>query len=573
MSTPANRIRRKLSGESVSPGAAAAQALLFTPAALDTLETDSFPVTDIPKELERLNNAIQKSRHQLKEIYPRLNGKNNAEVQYIFKIQLQLLEDASLLTELKEELLSRKLNIEHIIARYMRTLQSRFASIDDELMRSKFFDIQDVCRRILQNLLDIEHIRNPSIQHIEKSVIFVAEKLLPSELALLDLKKITGVIIEEESFFSHVAVMLKSLGIPAVINTPGAASLIHNGDSVLLDAYNGTIVIWPNEKEIDSILAKKENNWSNTAVKTPRHAKLCVTADNKRVRLEANIGSLKDAREALYYGAEGVGLLRSELYYMSLGRLPSIEEEREFYLGIADILKRKPLTIRLLDLGADKSPPFLEFYKEENPQLGVRGVRYLLSNPELLRSHLSAIISLCKLHHIKILLPFVSLPEDLHDTLDFIYNICKEQNVNRNRLRIGIMVEIPSAALNMRSFLPKISFASIGTNDLTQYLFAASREEANLEKYRQATHPITLRLIKKISVCGEAASNPLTAALLIGCGVTSLSMNPGAIPAIRETICRLSFTGMRRILRKALLCGNSAMVAENLRIMRDTLKL
>jgi len=576
MSTPANRIRRKLSGESVSPGAAAAGALLFTPVALDALEINSFPVTDIPGELERFHTALQKSRSQLREIYLRLNGKKGADVQYIFKIQLQLLEDASLLTELKHELLSRRLNIEHIIARYMRILQTRFASIDDELLRSKFFDIQDVCHRILRNLLDIEHIRNYHTQQIEKEVIFVAEKLLPSDLALLDLKKIKGIIIEEESCFSHVAVMLKSLGIPAVINTSGAASLIHNGDNILLDAYSGTVIIWPDDKEIKASVEKRELSLSNTAIIMPRKAKLCVTADGRRIHLEANIGSLKEAQEALHYGAEGIGLLRSELYYMSLGRQPSIEEESGFYLDIADTLKRKPLTIRLLDLGADKSPPFLKFYEEENPQLGIRGVRYLLANPELLHSHLCAIASICKLHHVRILLPFVSLSEDLHNTLEFIYNVCKEQNVNKNRLRIGIMVEIPSAALNMRSFLSKISFASIGTNDLTQYLFAASREETGLKKYRQTTHPIMLRLIKKIShgaqrckkklsVCGEAASNPLTAALLIGCGITTLSMHPGAIPAVRETVCRLSFTGMRRLLRKALLCDNNEAVEEILK--------
>jgi len=566
MSTPANRIRRKLSGESVSPGAAAAEALLFTPFALDALEINSYPVTDIPAELERFHTALHKSRFQLREIYLRLNGKKSADVQYIFKIQLQLLEDASLLTELKHELLSRRLNIEHIIARYMRILQTRFASIDDELLRSKFFDIQDVCRRILRNLIHIhiEHSGYSKTSHIEKEVIFVAEKLLPSDLALLDLKKIMGIIIEEESCFSHVAVMLKSLSIPAVINTPGAASLIHNGDNVLLDAYSGTVVIWPDDNEINACKEKKEKILLRDAAKTPRHAKLCVTTDGRRVHLEANIGSLKEAREALHYGTEGVGLLRSELYYMSLGKEPSIEEEREFYLSIADILKRKPLTIRLLDLGADKSPPFLDFHKEENPQLGIRGVRYLLANPELLHRHLCAVIPLCKSHHVKILLPFVSLPEDLHNILHFIYSVCKEQGVNKSRLRIGIMVEIPAAALNMRSFLSKISFASIGTNDLTQYLFAVSREDANLEKYRQAAHPIMLRLIKKISyealrykkkisVCGEAASNPSTAALLVGCGITTLSMHPSSIPEVRETINSLSFTSMRRSLRKALL--------------------
>ncbi|MDR0307379.1 MAG: phosphoenolpyruvate--protein phosphotransferase [Chitinispirillales bacterium] len=566
MSIPSERerIRGELRGEPVSPGIAVANALLFETVALDVLEIDSYLVNDIPNEFNKLENALEKSREQLRKIYRQLNEKSSGNAQDIVKIQLQLLDDVSLLNESRELLLSCRLNIEHVIARQIRILETRFASMDDEVLRSRFFDIQDTYQRILRNLLNIDHMKSDPLKRIETDVIFIANRLLPSDIALLDFKKITGIIIEEGSALSHAAGMLKSIKIPAIIGAPGAASLIHTGDSLILDAYSGTVLIWPNEDDKLVYTKKRRELPSNTPLpKTTRPQKL-FTADGRRVRLEANISSVREAREADAYGAEGVGLLRTELYYMSQDHKPPVEEELEFYRSISCIMKEKPVAIRLLDLGADKLPSFLNFYEEENPQLGIRGVRYLLRNPELLRQHLSAIIGACKTADIKIILPFVALPDDLHSTLDFIYEVCKERNVSKQRLNVGIMVEIPSAAFSMRSFFPKISFVSIGTNDLAQYLFAASREDSGLQEYCRIMRPVMLRLIKRIareaqackkavSVCGEAASDPYIATLFVGCGVTSLSMRPSSIPAVREAISRMSFIDTRRRLREALL--------------------
>lgn len=566
------KIKRELFGEPISPGVAMGDALLFKPIALDALEMNSFPVDDVQKEISRLDYAIAKSRDQLNQIFERLREKNSADIGEIFRVQMQFLDDESFLSELKELVRKQKMNLEHVIASQMRVLETRFQSIQDETLQTKFLDIQDVYHRLLRNLLDIEHVRTNPMQRIEKPVIFVSEKLLPSDVALLDFTKILGIIIEEGSRLSHVAVMSKSLGIPAIIRAPGAGTLIRTGDPVILDGYNGKVLVHPQETEVSSYKEKREYFLASSRPKTHR-GKGCITTDGKRIRLEANIGSVKEAQVAMAYGAEGVGLLRTELFYMSAAHQPSLEEERDFYIQITGILKRKPLTIRLLDLGADKSLPFLKTYEEENPQLGTRGIRYLLRNPELFYNHVKAIVSVCRLTPVKIVVPFVAILDDLEKALEMIYRACTELKIDRKNLNLGIMVEIPSVALSLRQFLSRVSFVNLGTNDLAQYLFAASREDSGLEDYRQIMHPVILRLVrnvvsaakfkdKEVAICGEAASDPLMAALLVGAGVTSFSMQSQSIPVVKETISRWSFTDLHKLVRKALALDNSSEVME-----------
>ncbi len=574
MARSKERTRRELQGDPISPGVAIGDALLFKPIALDALEMNSFPVDDIDKELSRLDFAIIKSRDQLNQIFLRIREKNSEEISEIFKVQLQLVEDESFISELKQLVRAQKMNIEHVIASQMRVLETRFRSISDEVLRTKFLDIQDAYHRILRNLLEIEHVRTNPMQRIDKPVIFVAEKLLPSDVALVDFRKIMGIIIEEGSRVSHVSVIAKSLGIPAIIRAPGAGTLIRSADPVIVDGYTGKIVTYPDEAELSAYKEKREFFESSSRPKVNhRQSKICETTDGRRIRLEANISSVKEAETAVAYGAEGVGLLRTELYYLSSAHQPSIEEEIEFYRKIIGVLKRRPLTIRLLDIGADKSLPFLKSYEEENPQLGIRGIRYLLRDPDLFEKHITAIISVCRLTTIKLVLPFVAILDDLEKALTFIYRACDKLQIDKKRLNIGIMVEIPSVALSLRSFLPKISFVNIGTNDLAQYLFAASREDSGLEDYRQIMHPVLLRLIRNVtsatsynhkeaSICGEAASDPLMAALLVGAGVTSFSMQPSSIPLVRDTISRWSFSELQKLVRKALSLENSYQVME-----------
>ena len=567
------KTRRELFGESISPGVAIAKALLFKQIDLDALEMTSFPADDPALEINRLEMAIAKSKEQLKQISERLGReKRNGEIHEIFKIQIQILDDLTFIQELKSLVRAQRMNVEHVIASQMRVLETRFRSIQDEVIKTKFLDIQDVYHRILRNLLEIEHVRTNPMQRIENPVIFISERLVPSDIALLDFKKILGIIIEEGSRVSHVAVISKSLGIPALINVPGAGALIRSGEPVIIDGYTGKVIVYPTGAEISAYREKREY-FLSSRLKRQRNNHYCETRDGRRIRLEANIGSVKEAEEAMAYGAEGIGLLRSELFYLSCTKLPSIQEEIDFYRKIIAITKRRPITVRLLDLGADKTLPFLSSFSEENPQLGNRGIRYLFRHPDLFNRHLQSVLSVCRLAHIRIALPFIATIEDLNQSFSYIEKGCKNLKLNLDALSIGIMVEIPSAALSMRNFLPKVNFINIGTNDLVQYIFAASREDSYLEEYRQSMHPAIIRLIrnivssanfkgKEVSVCGEMASDPLIAVLLVGAGVTGFSMQPASIPAVRTIISEHSFSDLQKLVHKVLSLDSASEVHE-----------
>jgi len=249
--------------------------------------------------------------------------------------------------------------------------------------------------------------------------------------------------------------------------------------------------------------------------------------------------------------------LRSELYYLSKTSMPSVEEECDFYVHIAEQMPLFKTTVRLLDLGADKMLSYVNSYQEDNPQLGVRGIRYLLKNPDLFHRHLKAVLRACKNTPLRICIPFVSSVNDTARALDYIQRVAQEEKIDRSRYSIGIMVEIPSVALDPESYFPNIDFISIGTNDLSQYIFAADRDESAVEEYRQQSHPVILKIIrhivivaekqsKEVTVCGEMASNPALALLLIGLGVRNLSMQPSSISAVRKVIQHASISHLAK---------------------------
>jgi phosphotransferase system enzyme I (PtsI) len=304
-----------------------------------------------------------------------------------------------------------------------------------------------------------------------------------------------------------------------------------------------------------------------------RKPETCKTADGVLIDLEANVGSLKEAEEAMANGATGIGLLRTELFYMSCSHVPTVDEELDFYSSLASIVKKCPITVRLLDLGADKFLPYLSPFKEQNPQLGVRGIRYLLKNPELFQRHLQSIIRASALGRIKILVPFVATVGDVVKTLELIDRTCVQENAARELVCVGAMIEIPSAALAIDSLLPKIDFVNIGTNDLVQYVFAASREDGNVEEYRQGLHPIIIRILadivrsanrhkKAVSVCGEMASDPVMARLLVGLGVRSLSMQPASIPLVRKALTNSSCDDLNKLFKKVSLTNDMEHIVE-----------
>jgi len=563
---PVNKIPLKVTGIAISAGISIGKTYLFKHIDLEAVASNKFSISDIEAENKRLDMAGAQSKVQLEQIQRQISEKAGVAVGNIFQVHTVILNDKSFLDGIKKVLLKDKVNSEYVIANQIKLFQKKFSQLKDETFRKRFLDVQDVYYRLLRNLLGIEHVRTNPLKRVVSPVVFVAERLIPSDLALLDFEKILGIVIEEGSSTSHVAIISKSLGIPSVINLPGITALIKTNDIVIIDGYKGELLVNPSNEDI-SLYEKKKKEYKRSESKkiTGTEYSECITKDGIKIKLEANISNLKEAKDAFLVNAEGIGLLRTEFFYMAIKKIPTVDEECGFYKEIITAMPERPVTIRLLDLGADKSLPYLVIPPEENPQLGCRGIRFLFKHPELFNNHLAAIIRTAEFGKIKILIPFVSVVEDLEKVLELIDSLCQKENVKRENIRVGVMVEIPSAALAIDSYIEKADFISIGTNDLVQYLFAASRENGEMESYRQNLHPAALSIIKnvvergalnnkEVSVCGEVASNPLFACLLAGLGVRSLSMDPKFIPVVHDELSKRFIKDLSETAAKALKC-------------------
>jgi phosphoenolpyruvate-protein phosphotransferase len=551
----------EIPGTSVSPGIAIGTAHHFTQIDLKSLEENRLPVDNTASEFGRLENALAISKEQLRGLQLSFLEGRDKDIIAIFGIQSQILSDASFLAHIKKSLSESKSNVEYVIANHIRELENKFKVMETEVLKSKILDVQDVYHRLLRNILDIEHVRIAPFRNMPSGAVLVAQQLLPSDMALLDLKKISGIIIENGSTVSHVSIIAKSLGVPTLINVSGILSLARSGFLLILDGYENKVVIKPTPSTVAAYEKKRAAPIGPHTV--GRKAKQCSTKDGVTVRLEANAGSMSEVKEALSAGAQGIGLLRTELFYMSLPRLPTVEEETEYYRSILSQCKDKPLTIRLLDTGADKTLPYLSSTCEENPYLGVRGIRFLLHHPDILDNHLTSILRACDCGHIRILVPFVSLPREVDTVLHLLQKIGKKEGVNRSRYSFGIMVEVPAVVVALRSFIDKVDFLSIGTNDLVQYVFAASRENSDLEEYRAASFQVLLKLInyvvdankphqKELTVCGEVASDPALAPYLIGLGIRTLSMQITSLPGVCREIEKRSLGELTAMVKEYL---------------------
>ena len=536
-------------GLPLASGIAIGKTFSFKQIDLDATKRLIFRVEDIDAELLRLDGAVRRSREQLVSLQREMGGRKKTEAAQIFCTQSLLLEDEHFLLHVKNAIAADRLNAEHVLAHHIELVKSQFHSMQSEVFRIKSLDVQDVFFRLLRNLLEIEHVRASSLRQIDNRVILVADKFLPSDIVLLEKEKLLGIVLEEGSAVSHVAIIAKSIGVPAIINVAGVAALIGSMTHMIADGFTGKVIVNPTPAQLSLYKRRKRAQSVHAPASSP--PRTCATSDGRRVTLQANAGCAEDIEEAIRSGAEGIGLVRSELWYLSRAKAPSVDEEYAFYKGLIDACKGRPLTIRLLDIGADKSPPYLPMPSEDCPQLGTRGIRYLLQAPDLFKRHLLSVLRASQIAPIKILLPFVSLPREIEQTKTLIATVCAQENIDAGALSVGAMIEVPAAAFAIATFADMVDFFSIGTNDLVQYLFAASRENGNLEEFRRASLPLVLSIVrtvvacaerhnKPVSVCGEIASQPTLAPLLVGAGADYPFAPPGtAAGRTRENLRRL----------------------------------
>ncbi len=550
-----------MKGLGVSPGIGIGRAFVIEKKSMDIIKTH---INDIQQEINRLRNAIEDGKNQLNDIYLKtLNEIGEKEAQ-IFKSHEMMLEDDTFISEVENKIKDESVNAEYAFNEVSNYYIQLFENIEDEYLRERSEDIKDVMSRVLKSLLGI---KTTDYSKIDKNSIIVAKDLTPSDTAQFEKGKVAAMITEIGGKTSHAAIIARIMGIPTVIGLDNIADKIKDNDVVICDGKTGKVIVNPNEKQL-SYYNQKKDKLEKLSIELKKQVGLpTVTKDNFEVSLSANIGTPNDVDNVLENDAEGIGLFRSEFIFMNRSCQPTEDEQFEEYKEVLQKMGDKPVIIRTLDIGGDKNVPYLDIPKEMNPFLGYRAIRLCLGNVEVFRTQLRAILRAGIYGNVKIMFPMISTIKELRDAkkiLEKAKQELKNEGIQfKDNIEIGIMIEIPSAAIISDLLAKEVDFFSIGTNDLIQYTLAVDRMNSKLSHLYSQYHPALLRLIKGIidnahnagiwvGMCGEAAGDPKLIPIFLGMGLDEFSMNSPSILSSRYIIRNLNKKDMEQIAKKTL---------------------
>ncbi len=549
-----------LNGKPLAPGIARGKAYLLKRVDLQQFRKDKRIVDLVSSELARLDLAVSRSKDQISRIMS--NGRHGAEDKSypIFEAAIRLLNDPAFVSSVKETIERTALHGESVLAEEIARLRDKAFGCADEFTLKGLITMQDLYYRLLYNMLPSAEDRVSSLMKIPAGSILVADRLTPVEVAVLPMDKVVGLIIEESAQYSHSSIMARSLGVPVIMDFPGIGSLLDESTDVLIDAYRGYAFLNPSESTVREChnVERRHKAAGKPAARSGDESTV-RSADGLAMRLMCNAANLADMLLALSLGITEIGLFRSEMRYLASTVLPSDNQEAAYYTGIFGVEGIVGMTVRLLDIGGDKLPIYLQTAKETDPQLGCRGIRFLLSRPDLMKKQIRVILTARGAFRVRILLPFITTLDDLLKAREIIEEVFVEMKIPGDAPRVGIMVEVPSVALSIERFLPKIDFVCLGTNDLIQYLFAVNRDQVELQKYNRFTHPVFLQMLEKVitacenhgtnlTACGEMASDPIGSRLLAALGATNLSVQPDALHHVRHALLKLNVASLRTVL-------------------------
>jgi phosphotransferase system enzyme I (PtsI) len=523
------------------------------------------PAAGVEPEVKRFEQSLVRTRQQITEVQRRVSETMSSNEADIFDAHLLMLEDRVLIEEVIKIIREQKVSAEfafHTAAeKYIAVLEN----VDDEYLRERAADLRDLTGRVLDVLLDVKDAFD--IKHITEPCILAGHDLSPSMTAQLDRKFVLGFVTDIGGKTSHTAILARSLDIPAIVGAKTVSEELETGDYALLDGYNGTVIVNPTDQTLFEYgqLAKIKASLDEK-LREVQHQP-AVTLDGKTIHLSANIEDQHDVEAVLAHGAEGVGLFRTEFLFINRDRLPTEDEQYEVYRQVADALKPHSVIIRTLDLGGDKFASHLQLARELNPFLGWRAIRFCLAQPDMFRAQLRAILRASAGGNVRMMYPMISGLDELNQANALVEN-CKaalraEKIPFAENLEIGVMIEIPSAALIADALAKKVKFFSIGSNDLIQYTLAADRTNEKVSHLYEPTHPAILRLIKMTvdaahangiwaGVCGEVAGDPVLTPLLLGLGVDELSAAPGVLDQVKYIIRRVKLDEARQLAEFAL---------------------
>jgi phosphoenolpyruvate-protein phosphotransferase (PTS system enzyme I) len=555
---------RTYKGIGVSPGIAMGRAVL-----IEKREAAAYRVPireeEVPAEVTRFNEAVEHTRDALLELKHKVSRSMGDEYAQIFEAHAMMVSDASFSDKVIQKIEEEQVNAEWAVAEVSEELQARFASFDDEYLRERVADVKDVADRVMGNLQGAAH---HDLSEITHDVIILADDLTPSDTIHFNRRPIVGFATEAGGRTSHTSIIAKSLFMPAVIGVPRLTKTIDNDEFVIIDGYEGTVIANPTQAMIAEYQARVLRHEEAERRLLENREAPAVTKDGIRVSLSANIELVQELKDAVRFGAEGIGLYRSEFLYISKSPLlPNEEEHFQLYKSLAEAMAPQWCVIRTFDLGGRKLAREVMGIKENNPVLGLRGLRLCMKHRDMFTTQLRALLRASAFGKIKIMFPLVTSVQELRQVKTLVREIKAELDAAgipyNKELPIGIMIEVPSAAIIADILATEADFFAIGTNDLIQYCLAIDRANENVSYLYEPLHPALLRLIKgvidagkkagiPVSMCGEMASDPIYAIVLLGLGLENFSMNPSNIPIVKNVVRSVRYKDCRRIAEMAL---------------------
>lgn len=555
-------MERRIIGIAASDGIAIGKVYLLTEPDLSFEKTN---VSDTDGEINRFNDSLEISKKEIQAIRDRVAETVGDEEAQVFDAHVMVLSDPELIDSIKTNITTNQVNAEQALMEVTSMFVNMFEAMEDNpYMQERAADIRDVTERVLSHLLGVK-IPNPS--SIQEEVVIVAKDLTPSDTAQLNRDFVKGFVTDIGGRTSHSAIMARSLEIPAVVGTKTVTEGITDGDIVIIDGLGGNIIINPDEETLTSYNEKRANfEQQKEEWKLLKNAET-VTKDGKHIELAANIGTPKDLVGVLENGAEAVGLYRTEFLYMDSADFPTEEEQFNAYKEVLEGMDGKPVVVRTMDIGGDKELPYLKLPEEMNPFLGYRAIRICLAEPEMFRTQLRALLRASVFGKLRIMFPMIATLNEFRSAKKILEEekakLIQENIAVSEEIEVGIMVEIPAAAVLAHQFAKEVDFFSIGTNDLIQYTMAADRMNQQVSYLYQPYNPSILTLIKHVidsshaegkwtGMCGEMAGDQTAVPLLVGLGLDEFSMSASSVLKTRSLMSKLDSTEMKKLADKAI---------------------